>query len=100
MSVSTSPFHFLLFTLTGWINRHQQTVIEYLQEENRVLKQQLSGKRLRLTDAQRRGLAVKGKASGRNILGEFANIVTPDTILAWHRKLARAVPEPSKRSWS
>ena len=87
MSVSASPLHFLLFTFAGWVNRHQQEIIEYLQEENRVLKQQLSGKRLRLTDAQRRRLAVQGKALGRKVLGKFASIVTPDTILAWHRKL-------------
>ena len=46
MSVSASPLHFLLFTLTGWINRHQQTVIEYLQEENWILKEQLRDKLL------------------------------------------------------
>ena len=54
MSVSTSPFHFLLFTLSGWINRHQQTVIEYLQEENRVLKQQLRGKRFLILDRDKK----------------------------------------------
>ena len=87
MSVSASPLHFLLFTFAGWINQHQQAVIEYLQEENRVLKEQLKGKRLRLTDHQRRRLAVKGKRLGRSALGQIAGIVTPDTILAWHRKL-------------
>ena len=61
--------------------------MEYLQEENRVLKEQLGGKRLRLTDQQRRRLAVKGKRLGRRVLGQIAGIVTPDTILAWHRKL-------------
>jgi len=64
MSVSAFPLHFLLFTFAGWINQHQQAVIEYLQEENRVLKEQLRGKRLRLTDHQRRRLAVKGKRLG------------------------------------
>ncbi len=87
MSVSASPLHFLLFTLAGWVNRHQQAVIEYLQEENRVLKSQFRGKRLRLTDDQRRRLAVKGKVLGRKLLRQFAGIVTLDTILAWHRRL-------------
>ncbi len=50
MSTSVSPLQFLLFTFAGWISRHQQAVIEYLQEENRVLKKQLGGKQLRLTD--------------------------------------------------
>jgi putative transposase len=49
----------------GWVNRGQQQVIEYLLEENRVLREQLGGRRLRLTDGQRRRLAVRAKALGR-----------------------------------
>ena len=56
-------FQFLLLTLTGWLSRRQQDVIDYLREENRVLRDQLGGRRLRLTDYQRRRLAVKGKVS-------------------------------------
>jgi hypothetical protein len=41
-------------SFAGWINRHQQEVIEYLVEENRVLREQLKGHRLRLKDDQRR----------------------------------------------
>lgn len=51
--------------MAGWISRHQNEVIEYHREENRVLKQQLGRRRLRLTDDQRRRLAVCGKAPGR-----------------------------------
>ena len=87
MSSTVSPLQFLLFTLAGWINRHQQAVIDYLLEENRVLKGLLGGRRPRLTDDQRRRLAVKGRVLGRKVLGEVASIVTPDTILTWHRKL-------------
>ena len=47
------PFHLLLFALAGWLNRHQQAVIDYLIEENRVLKDQLEAERLRFTDEQR-----------------------------------------------
>jgi hypothetical protein len=71
----------------GWVNRHQQHVIEYLVEENRVLKEQLEGRRLRLTDDQRRRLAAKGRQLGRRVLRQVATIVTPDTILRWHRHL-------------
>jgi len=39
------PFHLLAIALTGWLNRHQQAVIDYLIEENRVLKDQLEGRR-------------------------------------------------------
>ncbi len=78
------PWQLLLVSLAGWINRHQQDVIAYIQEENRILKGKLKGKRIRFTDDERRRLAVKGKALGRKLLREVASIVTPDTILAWH----------------
>ncbi len=77
----------LLVFLAGWINRQQQDVIAYIQEENRILKGKLKGKRIRFTDNERRRLAVKGKVLGRKVLRQVASIVTPDTILAWHRKL-------------
>ncbi len=77
----------LLVALAGWMNRQQQNVIAYIQEENRILKHKLKDKRIRFTDNERRRLAVKGKVLGRRVLREVASIVTPDTILAWHRKL-------------
>jgi hypothetical protein len=75
--------------LAGWMNRKQQMVIEYLLEENRILKEQFdkTGKKLRLTNQQRRELARKGKLLGWQQLLEYANIATPQTIYAWHRKL-------------
>jgi transposase InsO family protein len=77
----------LLHFFAGWVNRRQLNVIEYLKEENTVLREQLGGRRLRLTDAQRRRLAVRGKAIGRKALKDVACIVTPDTILRWYRQL-------------
>jgi len=44
-------------------------------------------KRVLLSDDQRRLLAVKGKLLGRNALMELTTIVTPDTIMRWHRTL-------------
>ena len=79
MAQVLQPLQILIAVLAGWINEHQQTAIDYLREENRVLKEQLGGKRLRLTDDQRRRLAAKGKALGRRALKEIASIVTPDT---------------------
>src|SRR4030095_2204924 len=61
--------------------------IEYLKAENEIMKSQIKGRRLRLRDEERRRLAVKGRALGRKVLAEVACIVTPDTILAWHRRL-------------
>ena len=81
------PFQLLVIALAGWLNRHQQAVIDYLIEENRVLKDQLDGQRLRFTDEQRIRLAVKAKVLGRRALDEIETLVTPDTLLAWHRKL-------------
>jgi putative transposase len=64
MTVDLYPLPVLLVTLSGWVNRHQQHVIEYLLEENRALKGQVRGRRLRLTDDQRRCLAAKGRRLG------------------------------------
>ena len=44
------PFRFVLISIGGWINEEQQQAIDYLREENRVLREQLSGRRLRFTD--------------------------------------------------
>ena len=60
-------------TLAGWINRQLQDVIAYIQEENRILKGKLKGKRIRFTDDERRHLAVKGKVLGRKVLREVAS---------------------------
>jgi hypothetical protein len=81
------PLQVLFVTAAGWVNRHQQQVIGYLVEENRVLKEQAKGRRLRLTDEQRRRLAVKGHRLGRQILRWVATLVIPDTLLRWHRQL-------------
>ena len=53
MTIFLQPVHLLVIALAGWINRDQQAVTDYLIEENRVLKNQLEGRRLRLTDEQR-----------------------------------------------
>ena len=81
------PLTFFLLLFSGWINRHQQAVIDYLIEENRVLRAVNGSRRLRLTDDQRRRLAVKGHVLGRRHLAAVAGIVTPDTILRWYRRL-------------
>ena len=79
MRADFSPLQMLLVTLAGWVNRHQQRVIQYLVEENRVPKEQVMGRRLRLTDDQRRRLAAKGRRLSRRVLRQVATIVIPDT---------------------
>src|SRR5215510_9261851 len=87
MTADVLRLRLLLVFFAGWINRHQQELIEYLVEENRVPREQVKGRRLRLTDDQRHRLAAKGHRLGRRLLGRVATIVTPDTILRWHRRL-------------
>src|SRR4051794_10073625 len=81
------PFQFVLIAVAGWMNQRQQQMIDYLREENRVLHEQLGDRRLRFNDDQRRRLAAKAKGLARNLLAEVATLVTPETLLAWHRKL-------------
>ena len=90
-------WQFLLVALAGWMNRHQQDVIDYIREENRFLRSKLKGKRIRFTDEGRRRLAVKGKALGRSVLNRVASIITPDTILRWHRNRIAAKYDSSGR---
>src|ERR1035441_9936813 len=85
--VVTTQLQFFLVAVAGWMNRHQQAVIEYLQEENRVFLEQLGGKPRRFTEAQRIRLARKAKLVGRRRLGQLATLVTPDTLLRWFRVL-------------
>src|SRR5882762_9393453 len=87
MSPLLTPLQMLLLMFAGWVNRHQLDVIEYLQEENRVLKERVGGRRLRFTDAERRRLARKAQALGRKVLNELETLVTPDTLLRWYREL-------------
>jgi hypothetical protein len=107
------PFRCVLIAVAGWMNQHQLQMIEYLREENRVLREQLGGRRLRFSDDQCRRLAAKAKGLGRKLLAEIATIVTPETLLAWHRKLIaqkydgrgsaaagdRASPARSRHGW-
>jgi hypothetical protein len=91
------PFRCVLIAVAGWMNQYQLQVIDYLREENRVLREQLGGRRLRLTDDQRRRLAAKAKVLGRRILAEVATIVTPETLLAWQTEPAGNVAADGDR---
>ena len=85
--VDVPSLRVLLAALIGWLDHRQQEALAYLIEENRILRGQLRGRRLQLSDDERRRLAVRGHRLGRRLLSQVATIVTPDTILRWHRLL-------------
>ena len=76
-------FKLILVSLAGWMNRQQQHVIEYLQEEIIVLKEHHADRRIRFTDEQRARLARKAKRLQFGRLSDIANLVTPQTLLKW-----------------
>ena len=87
MNTMFHPGQLLVVSLAGWLNREQQAAVEYLRTENQVLKEKLGKKRVLLSNDQRRRLAVKAKMLPRMVLAEIATVVTPDTLLRWHRVL-------------
>ena len=86
-----SPFphvlQFLVVAVAGWINQQPRDVIDSLQEENRVRREQLGPGRLRFTDAQRRRRAAQATRLGRRVRRDLHTLVTPDTLRRWHRPL-------------
>ena len=86
-----SPFphvlQFLVVAVAGWINQQPRDVIDSLQEENRVRREPLGPGRLRFTDAQRRRLAAQATRLGRRVRRDRHTLVTPATLLRWHRQL-------------
>src|SRR2546428_7110246 len=76
----------LLAYITGSVDQELLLRNEYLVTENRILRNQITG-RVRLTDGERKTLAEIGQKLGKQALQEVAKIVKPDTILGWHRKL-------------
>jgi len=87
MRAGLDPFSFLVVSIAGWMNLRQHEVVEYLLEENRVLREQIGNRHIRFTADQRCRLAVRAKTLSRKILVQVATIVRPETLLAWHRKL-------------
>jgi len=87
MNYVLQPWQLAFAILSGWVHQRQQQIIEFQDSMIISLMQSQGKKRLLLTDDQRRLLAVKGKALGRKTLRELTTLVTPDTILRWHREL-------------
>ena len=97
MCPTFDPFRLLLISVAGWLGQQQRDAIDYLREENRVLREQLGDRRLRLNDNQRRRLAAKAKGLKRRVLREIATIVSPETLLRWHRRLIAQKYDGSKK---
>lgn len=93
MAASMTLLQCLLMLVAGWLHRQEAAVIEYLKAENRVLRERLGGRRIIFTDAERRHLAEKARTVGRKALRELGTMVTPETLLRWHRELVA-------RKWS
>ena len=66
--MSTLPLQFLILTMAGWVNRNQQDVIDYLREENRILREHVGDRRPRFRDSQRRRLVVRARKLRRKTL--------------------------------
>ena len=73
----------LLLPVTSWLDRQEREILAYLIEENRVLRRQLGGRCLQLTDNNRWRLGARAYGLGRPVLRTVAMIVTPDTLLRW-----------------
>jgi transposase len=76
----------LLAYITGSVDQELLLRNEYLVTENRILRNQITG-RIRLNDGERKALADIGEKLGQQARKDVATIVKPDTILGWHRTL-------------
>jgi len=85
--IDAAALQIVFSVLTGWLDRREREAVAYLVEENRLLRRQLGGRRLRFTDDDRRRLATRAYRLGRAAVREIATIATPDTLLRWHRQL-------------
>ena len=86
MAASTTLLQFLPMVVAG-LHRQQAAVIEYLNAENRLRRERPGGRHIIFTNAERRTLAEKARSVGRETLRELGTIVTPETLLRWHREL-------------
>ncbi len=76
----------ILAYITGAVDQELLLRNEYLAAENRILKAQITT-RLRLTDAERGTLAEIAYRLGHKALEDVVNMVKPDTLLGWYRRL-------------
>jgi hypothetical protein len=87
MTTRPLPVQFLVAWIATWMARHQERTIDYLKEENRVLREKLGG-RVRLTDPERHRLATLGHELGRKGLRDVACIASSRTHFGLDRRPA------------
>jgi len=88
----------LITCLAYCIDKELYKAIDYLKEQVRVLveHQEKENKRIRLTHSQRMRVAAKAKRLSRKMLERCTELLTPDTIMRWHRKLIAEKYDGSK----
>lgn len=91
------PLHFFAVAIAGWMNRQQQEAIEYLKEENRILREKLGHKRLILNESQKRRLAEAAGKLGKDLLRQVGTMFSPETLLKWQRTLVARKYDGSDR---
>ena len=72
----------LLVALSGWVNRHQLDVIEYLREENRVLKERYAAWQCLVTIASRMGADAIARRRTRDTPSPDSALLTPHSALS------------------
>ena len=88
MSWKQRTFLALLVASMGcWLERQAAVQIEYLKAENRLLRTRLGRQRLVFTDPERQTLAALAKEIGTKALRQLDPLVSPATLLRWHRQL-------------
>ncbi len=87
MAFVLQPWHVLITILSLWLHEHLQRRIDFLNNQVEELMKLNGKKRILLNDDARRRLAVKGRSLGLKALKELTTIVTPETIMRWHREL-------------
>ena len=85
----------ILAYITGTVDQELLLRNEYLAAENRILKAQIKT-RFRLTVAERVTLAEIAHRLGRKALEDVANVVKPDTLMGWYRRLVARKFDGSK----
>jgi uncharacterized protein YbaR (Trm112 family) len=90
----------LIAMLACWLHHHQEHTLAYLREENRLLKAKLKGRRLTLTDSERRRLAVLAHPITRQRLKETATSVVAETLQRWyHRESQQEISAKGEMAW-